>query len=357
VFVVPHLVRNLLIPVCILAAAGLVAMTMINSRGELPRRENAATPPKVITMSVEPGPVDVRIRSRGIVTPRRAVELVSEVNGTITWADPEFLLGSEVTTGQLLLKLDPLDYEVAVSDAQSSLASAELALQEATVLVQKAAIAEAQARVVAARDRLRQARADLASTEIRAPFNAVVDTKLVDLGLYVTVGTALTKLLSTDIAEVRLPILPSDIGFLRTADNQPLTLSTSFGNERVSWEGRLARVEQRVDAETRVFFGVAQVEHPYDRQQHTHVLAHGLFVEAAFEGAPVANAVRLPRSAVHKGTHVFLVNNDTLVRREVTVARREGDSVLVSDGLSAGDQVVLSRLDLMVEGMSVAVSN
>jgi RND family efflux transporter MFP subunit len=313
--------------------------------------------PVVETVVVEPGPVPVTIQSRGIVTPRRNIELVTEVSGRVIWVDPGFLQGEEVTEGQLLLRIDPIDYEVAVSDARASLASAELSLAEVKVVVMKAAIEEAEARVEAAKDRLRQAEIDLANTEIRAPFDAVVDVKRVGLGQYVQTGTPVMKLLSTGIAEVRLPLLASDVPFVKYGQDEQgnwheLTLTATFGNVQHSWRARLARLERRVDEETRVFFLVAQVDRPYDLSLHSHILAMGLFVEATFEGAPIPEAVRLPRSALHNGGSVYVVRDGKLLRRTVKLLRSEGESVIVS-GLEAGDPVVVSRLDLMTNGMAV----
>ena len=354
----PKLIKNVAIPMLVLAGAAAIAYAMISSRPQLPQRESKVVMPAVEVLTVQPGPVPVTIESRGIVTPRRNIELVTEVSGRVIWADPGFLQGEEVTEGQLLLRIDPLDYEVALSAAKASLASAELSLAEVQVVVKKAAIAEAEAGVVAAKDRLRQAKTDLANTEIKAPFNAVVDIKRVDLGQYVQAGSALMKLLSTGIAEVRLPLLASDIPFVNYGQDtqgnwQQLTLTASFGTVNHSWEARLARLERRVDEQTRVFFLVAQVDKPYDKSLHTHILAMGLFVEASFAGAPIPDAVRLPRSALHQQDYVYLVNDGKLHRQEVALLRREGDSVIVGEGLSPGDRVVISRLDLMVDGMAV----
>ena len=355
-----RLIKNLVLPLLVLAVAGVIAYVLIGSRPPLPQRESTLSIPVVDVYEVSPAPVPVSIESRGIVTPRRNIELVTEVTGRVIWVDPGFLQGEEVAEGQLLLRIDPIDYEVALSAAEAALASAELSLAEVKALVKKAAIAEAEAGVVAAQDRLRQAKTDLANTEIKAPFNAVVDIKRVDLGQYVQSGSALMKLLSTGVAEVRLPLLASDVPFVKYGQNddgswQQLTLTATFGNVQHSWNARLARLERRVDEQTRVFFLVAQVDQPYDKALHTHILAMGLFVEARFEGAAIPNAVRLPRSALHQQTFVYIVADDKLIRRDVTLIRREGDSVIVGEGLQAGDRIVLSRLDLMVNGMAVQV--
>lgn len=354
-------VRRLL-PLLILAAAGLVALLMIKSRPELPRREAAVTIPLVEVMTAEPGPVQTTVHSRGMIAPRKDIELVSEVSGRIMWVAPELLEGGAVKQGTTLLRIDPIDYEVAVSTARAAVASAELSLAEVQVVVKRAAIAEAEAQVRAAKDRLRQAEADLANTEIVAPFDAIIDIKRVDLGQYVQAGSQLMRLLGTDSVEVRLPLLASDIPFVRygqSADGSwPMaTLSSRFGTVEYSWQARLVRLEQRVDEQTRVFFLVADVEAPYDEARHSRPLSVGLFVEARIPGMELPGATRLPRSALHDGDAVFVLREGSMRKRLVTVLRREQDSVIVGEGLVSGDRVILSRLDLMVDGMPVAVKS
>jgi multidrug efflux pump subunit AcrA (membrane-fusion protein) len=104
-----------------------------------------------------------------------------------------------------------------------------------------------------------------------------------------------------------------------------------------------------------VFYLVAEVEAPYDAGRHSWPLSVGLFVEARIKGTAIPMATRLPRSALHGGDVVYVVEQDAMRRRPVTVLRRDKDSVIVGAGLSRGDRVILSRLDLMVDGMPVAV--
>jgi RND family efflux transporter MFP subunit len=357
----PKLMKNIVLPLLVLVIAGLIGFAMVSNRADLPRKEQEAVVPTVAWVTVEPGPVPVTIHSRGVVSPRWNIDLVSEVAGRVDWVAPGFVQGGEVLEGQLLLRIDPIDYEVAVSDARAAVASAELSLAEVQVVVKKAAIAEAEARLEAARDRLRRAENDLGNTEIRAPFDAVVDLKRVDLGQYVQMGAPVMKLLSTGMAEVRLPVLSADIPHVRYGEDaegnwQPVTLTASFGSVDYSWQARLARLERRVDSETRVFFLVAEIDHPYDLSKQPRALAMGLFVEATFSGGNIDNAVRLPRSAVHSSPHVFVERQGRIYRHPVEILRREQDTVIVG-GLADGDRVVLSRLGLMVDGMAVTLEN
>jgi RND family efflux transporter MFP subunit len=349
-----------LAPLAIIALAVAVAFAMVKNRSELPRREGAIRNPLVEVQIVEPGPVATRIRSRGTVAPKRRIELASEVSGKVVWVAEEFVQGGRVAKGDVLLRIDPIDYEVALSDARAALAGAQLSLAEVQVVVKRAAIEEAEARVQAAKDRLRQAEVDLANTEILAPFNAIIDAKAVDMGQYVQTGVPLMTLLGTDTAEVRLPILASDAPFVRYGQGALGTwpkaeLSARFGGAVRTWWGRLVRLEQRVDAQTRVFYLVAEIDRPYDTGIHLDPLSVGLFVEAEIAGKEIAGAVVLPRTALHDNASVFVLQDGKLRRRPVTLLRMEGERVIVGDGLEAGEQVVLSRLDIMVDGMPVDV--
>ncbi len=351
------MLRSVIIPVLLLVVGAIGALMLATSRDDIPRRDSSFEPPLVNTQRVTVGPLASAIQSRGVVRPLYEIDLVTEVSGKVVWVDPAFVQGGFVDEGQTLLKIDPIDYEVALSDSRAAVASAELALTEVQVIVRKAAIEEAEARLAAAKARLRQAEADLTNTEIRAPFDAVVDSKQVDLGQYVQTGMSIMRLLSRDLAEVRLPILGADVAFVSVNTEQPetATLATTLGPETFLWEAQLVRFEQRLDSQTRVYYLIAQVTEPYNIELHGQILPLGQFVEAEFDGAVIDGAARIPRGALVNGNSVYVVKDSQLQRQFVTVVRRESNSVIVTGGLSNDDLLVTSQLDIMVEGMPVRV--
>jgi hypothetical protein len=113
------------------------------------------------------------------------------------------------------------------------------------------------------------------------------------------------------------------------------------------------RVESRVDQLSRVIPVVVEVKSPYDRTVHSHRLPLGLFVTATLPGSPVSSSVRLPSSVLHANDSVFVLSGNTLHRKHVNVIHREGDTVVINGGLDSGDLVVITRLELMFEGMKV----
>ncbi len=344
---------KLLVPVVIVGVAAVIAMAMIDARPELPTNNAEIPLPHVKTITVEIGQVPVSIVAFGSVRARHELELASEVTGRVVWVAPEFEPGEMVAEGKVLCRVDAVSYRLALIEAKVGLVRAQNELADANALKRKAAAAEAKLNIEAARQRIIKAEQDLAYTEIRAPFNAVIDKQLVELGQYINTGQSVARLLSSDTAEVSLPISAADSGFLDSATHAPVILTARIGVQRWQWQATLLRVESRVDLQTRVVPVVVEVASPYDETVHLHPLPLGLFVEAHIPGKPISSAVRLPRSVLHPDGSVFVLSDNTLRRRQVTIAHREGDFVIISAGLEAGDRVVVTHLEVMFEGMKV----
>jgi RND family efflux transporter MFP subunit len=346
---------SLLRPAAILAFAGAVAMFMISTREELRARDVDAPVPLVEVLTVSRGPVPVTVTAHGNVRAARQLTLAAQVSGRILWKSERFEPGVIVGDGEPLLRIDDTDYRLALAEARQALASAELSLADARALRQAARVDEAEAAVAAAQARIARAERDLANTEVTAPYAAIIDTQLVELGQFISVGTQLGRVLGTDRAEVRLPITQQDIGFIDPELQRPVVLSTTVGGDTLAWEGTLRRIEGRVDDQTRVFPVIVSVAEPQNLALHRQPLPFGLFVKAEIPGREMMDAALIPQASLHGDSDVFLFENGALTRRTVHVARLADGKVLVTDGLADGDRVVTTRLDLMYEGMQVAL--
>ena len=342
-------------PVLILAAAGIIAALMVSSRSTPEPRSVDQPLPLIETQTVTKTDLPVTIVAHGNATAWRELDLMTEVTGRVLWASPRFEPGVVVSAGEPLLRIDATDYELALAEAKQSLASAELSLADAKALRQKARVEEAEATVAAAKARIARARRDLDNTSIQAPYAAVIDSALVEVGQFISSGTQVGRILGSDKAEVRLPIMQRDVLLIESDDNVPVTLSRGVGVRQLQWEGRLTRIEARVDTDTRVIPVVVEVPEPMNTSRHETALPFGLFVRVDIPGKAVADAVRIPQVALHGDSDVFLLVGGRLQRRKVTVERLREGFALVTNGLSDGDRVVITRLDLMFEGMAVAV--
>jgi RND family efflux transporter MFP subunit len=348
---------KLLVPVGIVVAAILLAMVMVGSREELKTTDAVQPFPRVQAVEVALTEVPISIVAHGTVTSRYELELASEVTGRVVWVAPEFETGEIVPAGTVLLRIDPANYQLALAQAKAALSTANMALADAKALKRQAAIAEGELNIEAARQRVVKAEQDLAYTEIKAPFNAVIDKKLVEFGQFISTGQPVMRLLSSDTARVTVPVTPAEAGFLEASVGAPVTLSAQIGEHQVEWQAQLARIEARVDTLTRVIPVVVEVDSPYDTGVHPRSLPLGLFVTATLPGEPVTSSVRLPSSVLHADDSVFVVSENALRRKRVNIIHREGDTVVINGGLEPGDKVVTTRLDLMFEGMKVELAN
>lgn len=382
-FIKAHLVyfmkfKQWLLPVLIIVFAYGLGQLLIALKASPIKRPPVNYSAGVEVMSVQLGELTLLVDSQGNVQPKQRLDLVSEVTGTVLWMTGELVEGGLVKQGQVLLHIDPINYQVALAEAKASLAQANLNLKDeqaeykrgtafrsttSNAGVRQHKLAQVEAEYDSALQRVKKAEQDLAKTRIKAPFDAVIHEKSVEVGQYVSSGNRLFNLLGTKTAEVRLPITASEITYIRPDNNASklvdlaVTLSASFGALKHYWPAKLVRLENRVDEATRVFYAVAEVENPYELNIEGFPLSVGMFVEARIEGNKVPQAVRVPNSALHDNSEVFLVVDGRIERRKVTVLRREKQTAVITGGLSNGDQIILTRLDLMVDGMFVSVIN
>jgi RND family efflux transporter MFP subunit len=350
----------------------LLVQWMIAAKASAAKKPAQRTIPNVEVSEVQLRTVRFTVESQGTVQPKQRINLISEVAGAAIWVSSKMVNGGEVVQGELLLKIDPINYEVAVAEAKSALANAQLSLADEqaeykrgtayglqnkrkTTSLRKYKLATVEAAYVASKERVRQAEHQLNKTQIIAPFDGLVSAKAVDVGQYVSVGSVLFNLMGTAVAEIELPINMSELQYLSaSAESANVVLHSSVGygkkQKYQQWQAKLTRVEGFVDEDTRVVKVVAELVNPYGST--VSPLSMGMFVEADIVGDELVSAIRIPTRALH-GDKVYLAVGGQLMSKPVTIYRQETQQVVISDGLNDGDLLVMTRLDLMVEGMDI----
>jgi len=370
----------------VLVVIALVIWQKSQSAEKKPDTEKAVL---VDTIEAEVVSLNFTVNSQGTVRPRTETTLVSEVSGKIVSVAPEFVAGGFFHQGEVLLEIDPSDYQTALKRAEAALASRQAKLadeiarseqalkdwinmgkqgQPSDLGLRKPQLADAKANVSAAEADVQKARRDLERTRISVPYDGLVRQKAVDIGQYVTLGTRLGVTFAIDTAEVRLPLTDNDLNFLdlpseteiQTADKSypPVTLSTENGDVTSQWQARIIRTEGVVDETSRVIYAVAQVVDPYGvlGQSHQQELKIGTFVNAEIQGLPAENVVVLPRYVLRADHTILSANADNeLEILPVTVLRAEPKKVYLSKGIEAGTKVVITTLDAPVPGTKLAI--
>jgi len=382
---------KVLLPIAVIIFAVIVSKTLLAGK-QAPDRKAPPPPTPVVEVAVlQPQNYQLSEHSRGTVQPRTQGNLVAQVGGNIIRVANNFRPGGFFKKGEELLRIDPRDYQVAVTIAESELAQAKLALadeqarsdqalrdwqrlgldgQPSELTLRKPQLAGARATVAAAEARLTQAKLNLERARVVAPYAGRVLTQTVDVGQFVSPGTILATIYASDALEVRLPLSSRQLaqieaprhyrdGVVSQQANTTVTLSADAGNDQHwQWPARLVRTEGAVDASSRQIFVVAQVDDPYARDAEGRPpLKVGQFVEAEIAGRDLEGVYVLPRSALHEPDQAWIVNADNQLQRQtLSIAWRGTEVVIVSAGLQPGDRVVTSALALATDGTPVRIA-
>lgn len=379
--------RYVLTPIAIVffAIVGLIVVAALAPKPA--KKPTIIKAPLVEVQDIERKDIRFTIASQGSVLPRTQTNLVSEVSGQITSVNEKFNVGGFFTKGEVLLSIDDISYRVNLLQAQSRLDAAKAVLVEEQARKEQAedewlltGKALSQAPVLALRlPQLQKAKADvkaaeadvtdaevkLARTKIRAPYDAMIKEKQVEIGQYVSTGSTLAMTFAVDYAEVRLPIKQRDVEFLNLPRiNQQGSKSSKVDifyqllGKQYTWQSNLTRYEGEVDSRSRVHYVVAQVDDPYRVLSSTahQELRIGTFVNANIDGKMVNDIVAIPRDALHGANKLYLVDdNNKLHIQEISILRNDADFVYSHDNFSASHRLITTQMETPVEGMALRI--
>ena len=371
----------------VLAALFLaVMMNVLQPDAEKTSEPEAAIAVK--TAIVKKAQLAMHVESQGIVAPRTRTRIISEVSGLVLDVADAFVVGGTFKAGEMLLKLDPTDYEVALQRAEAKVISFKALMElenarsvqaekewgmtgrptsEAPLLaLRRPYLLEAEANLLQAKAEVRQAEIKLSKTIIRASYAGMVSEKLADIGQFVTMGTAIGETFAIDFVEIRLPLSEKDLTMMDGLSSQvelrkkQITLTGTVDGIVTSWLAILARSEGVVDELNRSQYIVARVADPYglddsDRQVPLRV---GTFVKASIQGKVLKDVFKVPRSALLEGSRIGLVDDQALLKIiSVEVASTDDNHYYISEGLQDGHQIVTSALGTPIEGLKLRIKN
>ncbi|MCP5091021.1 MAG: hypothetical protein GY949_08885 [Gammaproteobacteria bacterium] len=360
---------RILIIIGIPVLAIVAALAMRGLRQEPPKTERVDLDPLVETVTLEATTATFEIRSQGNVRPRTETILSAEVSGTITSISPKFVAGGVFEANEVLMRIDPTNYKVAVDQAQALVAQRQIEYDGAKKLKSQGYRAESEyasavAALATAKAEQVRARRNLERTHIRLPYEGIVRAKESDLGQFVNPGTRLGVTFATDYAEVRLPLTDLDLAFVRlpgakdisgsgSVDGPEIVLSAIQKGQAVEWPAKIVRTEGVVDEKSRVTYAVARVEDPYRLHAEGSALPMGTFVSARISSIPVSDAFRVRNAAVRGADKVlFIDEGNTVSIRSIDILRTDSEFAYFR-GAEVGERVITSALETPIEGMSV----
>jgi multidrug efflux system membrane fusion protein len=377
-------------PVLLVLGALLVVFLMDMFKAQPTKAEVPEAALAVKTQILNRTEVTLSVDSQGTVRPRTRTTLISEVSGTVLEVSDQFIVGGTFKQGDILMRLDPVDYEVALQRAKAQLISrnALLELEKAraiqakkewemtgrpeseapTLALREPYLAEAEANILQAQAEVKQARTKLQRATIRAPYAGMVSAKSVDVGQYVTTGSRLGETFAIEFVEVRLPLTAKDLfqmdprSFQTMDTANKVVLSGSVNGRSADWSAAIVRSEGVVNELNRSQYLVARVSDPYGLNQpllsRAPPLLVGTFVTARLPGKTLKGVFKVPRSALLQGSRVALVDEmQKLQISAVKVVFNDEGYYYISEGLKDGVEVIVSALGTPIEGLKVEVKN
>ena len=364
---------RLLVVAGILGGAIMIAAMLVQIRPEPAKKDTEIPDPLVDVLVLESLTENFEVRSQGTVQPRTETVLSAEVSGTVTSISPMFIAGGVFDRNEVLMRIDPTNYEVAVRQAEALVRQRAIEHDGAAKLRSQGYRAEAEyasavAALVSAEAELVRAKRNLERTYIRLPYEGMVRAKESDLGQFVNPGTRLGVVFATDFAEVRLPLTDLDLAFLELpsaaalqakgdAQGPEVTLSATQKGRVNQWQARIVRSEGVVDEKSRVTYAVARIEDPYRRHMEGSPLPIGTFVAAVIDGKSAEGVIRVPRGAVRGSNELLFVTEQNEVEiRSVTIIRSDAEFSYVGGGAESGERIVTSAIEAPIRGMKVRVA-
>ena len=375
---------KIIAPVLVLVVSIGIVQALGAAKPEPEKKEESQRLISLYVDEVISDTVTISVQTQGEVRPKTEIDLIPQVSGRIVGVSGSFAEGAEFGPGETLIKIDDTNYKLAVVRARARVAEAQVAVQRelanakikkehwldkrtagepTAYALNKPQVMEAEAKLLSAEADLQEAKLNVSRTEISAPFLGRVREKSIGIGQYVSAGTRLGRVFSTETAEIRLPLTDSQMaelnlpmGFMADAFNAPqVQFSAQVGSKQHTWSGRIVRTHASVDQQTRLIYAIAEVEDPYGLGADKGMpMAVGMFVHADIAGVNSQSAMVLPRLALRNANKVYVISDENRLEiRTVEILSTSNDTVLVSAGVEVGDKVVTSTIPAAVDGMEV----
>ncbi|EHA1123898.1 efflux RND transporter periplasmic adaptor subunit [Vibrio navarrensis] len=362
-----------LVPVALLGSSYLGYQAIAAHGPVVEEKKVESKQPTVEVAGLFPTNHRVLITSHGELVPFEVTRLSAQVSGEVTSWHANFVSGGIVKRGEVLFTIESDNYEAAVLQAEAALASAQATLieerakakvaekqasklsdkQVSDLYLRKPQLLSAEAQVKSAQAALKRAKRDLQNCKVIAPYDALVVSRNLGVGQFISAGSEVAVLNNIEAGEIHLPIAGFDSAFLPEKFSDLNALVTLDGIQKTQREGKVVRDQGLIDSATRMTNVVVRISDPYGINSKQPAIKFGSYVEVNFAGKELKHIYRLPQELVNNRT-VWVVNeNNELQPRTVNVLRTEGEFMLIAEGIEQSDQLVLTVPEYPQKGMTV----
>ncbi|OUL58004.1 efflux RND transporter periplasmic adaptor subunit [Pseudoalteromonas ulvae] len=327
--------------------------------------------PLISVTSVTPTAMNTQLELSGIVKPIENTDIAFQVAGKVAYLHPSFVEGGIVQKGTVLITLDPFDLTAAVTLAKAKVAKANAELEEekAKASVAKATLAlantpssnplakrepqvnSANASLLAAQTQLHIAQENLARSQYRAPYDALVQLRKVGLGQVIHQGQALGRLANIAKADVHVAIADHQLSLLPELPISNVTID----HHQVVHTGRLTRSIGTRSTATRNATFIVEITDPYGLRKQGKRIEFGEFVHVSVPTKNFKNAALIAHHMVTEGRIWTLSEQNTLRSMPVEIVGNQKHEVIIELPSHHPILLVDKRPEIVRENMAVNV--
>jgi len=364
--------------IILIAIAGAVVWRLRTA----PPQQNATggrfgrdVPTQIVAAAVKAGDIHVRLSALGTVTSLATVTVKTQISGQLTKIS--FREGQEVAKGDPLAEIDWRSYQLALAQAQGTLAKDTALLEDAQLDLQRyeglaktnaiprqqldtqqALVHQFQGNVATDQAQIDVAKLNISYCHIVAPIDGLVGLRQVDAGNYVMPNDTNGIVVITQIKPISVLFSLPEANLqvirklLAAGQSVPVTAYDSTGVNALD-TGELVTADSQIDTTT----GTIKLRAQFANDKE--ILYPNQFVNVSVLIDTLKDVATLPVAAVQHGVpgdFVYLVNADQTVSvRTIETGPSEGGAVAVKSGLALGDQVVLEGADKLRDGAKVSL--
>lgn len=367
----------------IIAIAILVGMGIIISG---PKPERKVPQVREINVKVEPLIFEdrkIELAANGVVEASRMLALKAEVQGRVVEINPKLQIGWKIKKDELLFQIEKLDFESVLALKKSELQQALLELEiekgrqslskrewelielknQASDQEKKLALREPQlnaalARLEAAKAEVALAGKKIARTQVKAPFDAIVIHKNVELGSQVSAQETVLTLVADSPYWVRVSLPYDKVKWLEVRSGEQSGSIADVGHlsQQENYKGEVLKVLPDLDPKLRMAQVLIEINMEEQKDMVSEPLLLNSYVRVLIKGKELQRVVAIAREHLKEGGYLYVLSSDnTLDIRKVESLADGREGLLILSGLKPQDQLITSRISAPVQGMKLSV--
>lgn len=361
--------------IALLAGGAFIAMQLIKTKPKAKKRPPKKMTALVSVMPLKPADHTVTLSAMGTVIPEKQITITPQVSGKIVRIHPNLKPGGRINKGDMLITIDNRDYLYTVQQKKAALeqAKADLLLekgnqtvaqndwkvvqslvdnvspQSSDLALRKPQLLKAESAVASAEASLRQARLNLSRTVIRAPFNAIILNKNVDIASSVSTGTQIATLVGIDAFWVETSIQKDRLAWINSKTPAITVISGEY-----EYNGILSGIEADLEKNGLMAKLLISVNNPMENTATPLLL--GSFVTTKIKGTTLNNVFKIPGTALNENDEIMLAIDGQLDIRKPTVHWKNESFAYISEQFEPGEKLIVSKISAPVKGMQLQIA-